>query len=387
MASVPNHLYEDIKNHSSVLFAGAGISTEGRLYGWKTFYDTIFEKCGLNDNGETTLSFPELMQHFCDHIDGGNKNRLIREIIDRIESFSAPSGIHNDTTQFHSLVAEIPLFDRIVTTNWDPFFEQALSILVPMFEDRDMGFWHDDKRQVLKIQGFITRPYTIVATKKDYGSCINLNALVWGKLKDLMATKTFLFVGYSMQDSDFHIIFDDIAERLGELRRLSFAIDLNADNASISYWRDRGVQVIKDTGMAMMIKIRDRLVEEDIIPSHTYLHFLAKEFNRIAKIHYSLDQNECDGAISSAMYQDGLMHALNEVQTTVRTGNAKDNLLVLRDIYERNAEKYLAVDNFVEYAYTMGWVVVLRHFAARSSKRIPIFFHPSRLIPVNRYVK
>ncbi len=387
MAIIPNHLYDDIKSNNSVLFAGAGISTEGRQFGWPTFYDTILKKCGLNHTVEGSLSFPELMQYFCDHIDGGNKNRLIREVIDRIERFSAPGEVYDDATEFHAIVAEIPFFDRIVTTNWDPFFEQVLSVLVPMVEERDMGFWQDDKRQVLKIHGCITRSYTIVATTTDYGSCINSNALVWNNLKDLMATKTFIFIGYSMQDSDFRSIFNDISERLGEFRRLAFAFDPNADNGSISYWRDRGIQIIKETGITAMLEIRDRLAEEGVIPSHSYLDFLTKEFHRIIGIHISLDQNECAGAISSAIYQDGLMHALMEVQTNTRTGKVKDNFLSLLAVYEKKSEKYFEVDNFVEYAYTMGWVVVLRHFTTRNNKRIPAFFHPNKLVPISRYVK
>jgi hypothetical protein len=65
-------------------------------------------------------------------------------------------------------LARLPYFNRFVTTNWDPFLERSLEMLIPTIEDRDLAFWDDRKRQVLKIHGCITRPHSIVATTTDY---------------------------------------------------------------------------------------------------------------------------------------------------------------------------------------------------------------------------
>jgi len=177
METIPNPLYDELINEDCVIFAGAGISTEAGTYSNPTFYDIIKSKCNYPKRREAP-AFPDLMQYFCDRIDGGQRNRLIKEIISRIEYFNYPDEINRDTTRFHRSLAEIPFFKRIVTTNWDPFFETHLNILVPMVEDRDIAFWDDKKRQVLKIHGCVTRPYTLVATRDDYEVCINRNSLI-----------------------------------------------------------------------------------------------------------------------------------------------------------------------------------------------------------------
>lgn len=71
-----------------------------------------------------------------------------------------------------------PFFRIIVTTNWDPFFERGLNVLVPMVEDRDIPFWDDKKRQILKIHGCVTRPYTMVITQNDYKDLIKIKQII-----------------------------------------------------------------------------------------------------------------------------------------------------------------------------------------------------------------
>src|SRR5580698_7049964 len=122
---------------------------------------------------------------------------------------------------FSDSLAEISYFNRFVTTNWDPFIERSLDVLGPIVEDRDLAFWDDRKKQVLKIHGCITRPYSIVATQTDYDTCMSQNPLIFNKLKDVMATKTFIFVGYSMRDADFREVWQTILHSLGHFAKLA----------------------------------------------------------------------------------------------------------------------------------------------------------------------
>ena len=185
---VPDHLYDDIKQSRVALLCGSGITTEGGPHGTPTFYETIRDRFAISPN-DPNPPFPDLMEHFCAMLDGGDKRRLIQEAISRIERFTSPGELQRSSSMVYSLVAKIPYFDRIVTTNWDPFCERALNVLVPMVEDRDLPFWNDDKRQVLKIHGCITRPDTIVLTRHDVESSIGKNRLIWNTLKNLMATR------------------------------------------------------------------------------------------------------------------------------------------------------------------------------------------------------
>jgi len=386
MEIIPTPLYEELLNEECVIFAGAGISTESGPYSKPNFYEIIKSKCKY-PKSKRDPSFPDLMEYFCDHIDGGQRNRLIKEIISRIEIFNSPGEINNMTTMFHHSLAEIPYFKRIVTTNWDTFFETSLNILVPMVEDRDIAFWDDKKRQVLKIHGCVTRPYTLVATIDDYEACINRNSLIFNKLRDLMASKTFIFIGYSMDDSDFQIIVDEITMSLGKLRKLAYIYDPYASDEKILFWQSKGFVVQKTYGIALLRKIREKLQEDGYLPSEEYLFFLSNEQDRIIDIHVNLNQDESAGAFATSMYQDGLLHMLSTVLSGTSLGNSKENFIKNLSEVENTLNRYLKEANLVEIAYWSGQYEIINRYCSRNKRKIPAYFHPNKLIPTHKYIK
>jgi hypothetical protein len=87
--SLVSRIYEDVLHESCVLFMGSGCTTEGRGLHSSNFYDEIKEKSGYPSSTQPP-SFPDLMEYFCQHMDGGQHNRLIREAVSRIERFCVP---------------------------------------------------------------------------------------------------------------------------------------------------------------------------------------------------------------------------------------------------------------------------------------------------------
>ena len=284
-------------------------------------------------------------------------------------------------------LAEIPYFNRFVTTNWDPFLERSLEVMIPMVEDRDLAFWDDRKRQVLKIHGCITRPYSIVATSRDYETCIKQSPLIFNKLKDLMATKTFLFFGYSLRDSDFQLIWDSIVKSLGRFTKLAYAVDPNAEPDNVQQWKKRGIELFQTTDLMFVRELRSRLVEEDLIPPERLLEFLHAERRRIASLHIKTRQNTA-GGFASAMYQDGLLHALGDLLTSTALGAKKSEALG-RDLTEAMGilGKMRRRRDPVEIAYWSGRIEVLNRFAERSRNKIPAYIHPYTLVPSHKLIK
>jgi len=381
-----SRLFEDILREDCVVFVGAGATTERRGQVRQSFYDLIMAGSGLSATSPRP-TFPELMQYFCDKRDGGRHNRLIREVISRIEAFCVRGEDNALANMFTSSLAEIPYLNRFVTTNWDPFLERSLDVLVAMVEDRDLAFWDDRKRQVLKIHGCVTRPYSIVATQSDYDRCMTSNPLIFNKLKDLMATKTFLFAGYSMRDADFRTIWDGIIQSLGRFAKLAYALDPNATADEISFWAERGIQLIGITDVMFIRTLRERLEKTNLIPSERFLEFLERQRRRITAIHISLSQKSHGGLIS-AMYQDGLLHGLGDVLVATMLGTKKrdDFGADLRGA-EEQFEKQQQRGNVIEIAYSGGRCEVLKRFIRRTSTPIPAYFHPYRLKPTTTLVK
>ncbi|HYK37275.1 SIR2 family protein [Alloacidobacterium sp.] len=234
-----SRLHKDVVQESCVVFVGAGSTTERS---WRAkdrgFYATI--KAQTSHSGTNlSPSFPKLMESFCNELDGGHHNRLIREAISYLEQFSLPGEDNRTATMVSDLLAEIPYFNRFVTTNWDPFIERALDVLVPIFEDRDLAFWDDKKRQVLKIHGCITRPYSVVATQNDYDNCMAQNPLIFNKLRDLMATKP----SYSLATACETLIF----KKCGVILR----VDLGILESSHMLWILMSHQRMLNIGMSV----------------------------------------------------------------------------------------------------------------------------------------
>lgn len=380
---IPKELYDEIRLNNCILFAGAGISTEGGMYGKPTLYEII--KRISKYPKKKKPSFPELMQYYCDNLDGGRKNRLIRAIINRIEDFSEYGEIYVSTTMFHRYVARIPYFKIVVTTNWDSFFERELNVLVPMVEDRDIPFWDDDKRQILKIHGCVTRPYTIVATSNDYSNCIKKRSRdpIFTKLKDLMATKTFIFVGYSMRDPDIHIILDQLLNNLGDFARLSYAIDPQPSEEVIKNWSARGVKILKISAIAFMRELKNELEKEGIIPNPELIQFYAEQRELITDIHLSTSQNT-DKGFASSMYQDGVIHELDYIIGQCKFGVT---FKTLENKFEENSgilKEATRRKNFVEVAYSQGRIGVMERFLSRKLEPVPPYFDPEKMKPCNK---
>jgi hypothetical protein len=315
------------------------------------------------------------MEYFCNKLDGGHHNRLIR-------------GDHNRiATMASGLIAEIPYFNRLVTTNWDPFIERDLDVLVPIVEDRDLAFWDDKKRQVLKIHGCITRPYSLVATQSDYEACLTRNPLIFNKLKDLMATKTFLFMGYSMRDEDFQDVWGTITGSLGRFGKLGYAIDPNLTNEAADLWRARGIEIFKTSDLLFLRSLRDKLEKAGLVPSKKFLDSLSDQRQRIASIHLKMDQ-KTNGGMASSMYQDGLMHELDDAVLTSVLGirRKEDHEKELNRTADIVKQAWKSGDIF-EIAYWTGRQQVLEHFCERGDSPIPRYFHPRKMIPIQRFVK
>lgn len=95
-----------------------------------------------------------------------------------------------------------------------------------------------------------------------------------------------------------------------------------------------------------------------------------------------------NGGVASAMYQDGLMHGLEDVLSSVELGTKRKEDFE-HDLNRRASilRKVDSANNFIEVAYMTGWCVVLERFCSRNDSQIPPFFHPAKMIPVSRFVK
>lgn len=210
---LPKEIVDAAMDGNLVLFCGAGISTENKNVLPFTLYSTVKEDLGL-DNEE--ISFSEIMQQYCNKPNGRKKLlQLIHQRFSYIHSFPE---IERQATAFHRELAEIYPIQTIITTNWDTYFEEYCGAL-PITISEDFAFWDSNSRYVLKIHGSINNLSSIIATKDDYKRCFYelQNGIIGATLKNIIATKTVVFIGFSFGDEDFNQIINFLRNEMGEI--------------------------------------------------------------------------------------------------------------------------------------------------------------------------
>lgn len=152
----------------------------------------------------------------------------------------------------HHAFSEIP-FDIICTTNYDFLLEDSYKnnsrIVKTISEESHLSICANDENTVLiKIHGDFNHPTSMVITEEDYDSFINNNPMLSTYITNLLITRTPIFIGYSIEDYNFRMIWQIVKDRLGGLHRPAYVIKVNANMNEISRYKRRGVQVVNLPG-------------------------------------------------------------------------------------------------------------------------------------------
>jgi hypothetical protein len=387
---IPETLLDDIKNGECVLFLGAGASTEGSSYFNKNLVDTLAEKCKYPTSFPKNL--PKVAQYFCDVMDGGFKGRLLREIREYLDQYMDITEAYRDTTMVHALVAKIGFFQIIITTNWDVFMERELNIL-PLVRDSDLVYWNSNKRQIIKLHGCISQPETIVVTVDDYRDfqMKRLDYPISNKLKDLMATKTFLFIGYSLKDESFQILQENVLSRMGKLARTSYAVLHQPTNALVEKWKKKGIRIIPGNALQFLRDLHSLFVKEGIYFGDDRLYSILELEDQLAQVHSSTSYGTLNimdpVGLVSAMYQDGLMHELDEIYYGTKRGKAISFFEERLNFFRARVDYWTRKGNPVEIAYCKGRVECLTwalHSESSRKGEKPKLFVNVGLEPIDR---
>jgi len=369
--AIPEALIKDIQNEECVVFLGAGVSTEShKPYFEKKLVNILAEKCSYPST--SPLILPKVARYFCDVEDGGFKGRLIREIRNYLDLFMEYGEAHNFATMIHDIIAKIGFLKIIVTTNWDVFMERELNIL-PIVRDTDLVYWNDNKRQVIKLHGCISQPDTMIVTEDDYDNFVKnrLDSPISNKIKDLMTTKTFLFLGYSLKDESFQIIQERILSKMGKFSRVSYAVLPDPAKKYIKSWRKKGVIIIPSNALAFLRELHDLFIRNGIYFSDDFLSRLSYWIDRCHEVHFSIGQEDEIGFLSM-MYQDGLQHSLQDLYYGIRVGKPKSYYKEQLDSFRNKLKDETKKGDTVEISYLRGRVEALK-WALEAKKELKLY--------------
>lgn len=232
--------YSDaILNDCAAVFVGAGMSIPCGLPSWRELLRTPLDEIGLNVDKEADLL--SAAQYYTNV-----KNRrsdLTQHIINQFAAKNA------SPSKAHEILASLPI-KQIWTTNYDNLIEKALNMQGKRVDVKrkpeDLCYPVPRRDVVLyKMHGDITMAGDITLISDDYESYHSRNQLFTNALKTDLATKTFLFVGFSMNDPNILNILGDMKQKLGKHIRQHFCIYKNInikefnDEADFKYAKKR----------------------------------------------------------------------------------------------------------------------------------------------------
>ncbi|WP_298255362.1 SIR2 family protein [Bradyrhizobium sp.] len=354
-----------------VLFAGAGISTEAKGVMPRTLYNEVRHVLKIEDQ---TRSFPDVMQDFCSTPSG--KIGLIQRINDHFDYAYVHTSIFRNATRFHRELATFFPLDTIVTTNWDTYFEDICAA-TPFIEDRDIAFWEVAKRRVLKIHGSITNFGSIVATTNDYDLCKARleSGLIGAHLKSLLATRSVVFVGYSLQDDDFLQIYGSVRSALKDFHRQAYFVAPEINEQDRLRLREMNLHLIETDGTFFLSQIKAHATTKRcIIPDEMYndvAELLTEVEEAHSWLHDTYNAKAFPQILYCSWYQDGLSHALERILRLRSTGIYSDlhRTSASARSYDLFAQRYRKLRYYGDSAYCYGYSNAYLYAALTSEER------------------
>lgn len=351
----PNEIIDAALDGDLVLFCGAGISTEGKNVLPYSFYTSIKKELDVENS---SISFPDLMQQFCNQPNG--RKKLLRKIRERFNYISSFPELERQATAFHRELAQIHPIKTIITTNWDTYFEDCCGA-IPITIAEDFAFWDDNSRCVLKIHGSIQNLSSIIATSEDYKKSFYelQNGIVGATLKSILATKTVVFIGFSFGDEDFSQIIDYLRKEMGNIFPHIYIVTLDETlDARLAY---KNSTSIVTSGTFFLHQLKLALIEKGVIKNHSAAPIVAEALFTIEELHdkvSTVDLYRYPCAIYTLSYQDGVIHAFERFLQNSKTGeyNQPERLGRIAGKYVQWTEKYLAAENYWDASYYEGYV-------------------------------
>ena len=218
-------LFEAISKGEVVLWVGAGLSLYAGLPSGAGLREILYE--GLTPLEKEEVGKNSDLSHLADEICTlkGNRNYIIQTLKNTFTRDFL-------STETHKIISQIPHFRNIITTNYDSLFESVYgsSKLNVIFSDDHTPYIDDKKVNLFKIHGDLSAPNSIIITESDYNNFFSKDTeqnTIWSVIKGIIATKSILFIGYGLEDTNVEVVFNKIREKIGENRKECYFVAPN----------------------------------------------------------------------------------------------------------------------------------------------------------------
>lgn len=230
--SIKEKLFELVRKENVIIWAGAGLSLYAGFPSGKELVENLYNTLSKDEKKEISKSLPlqDFAEEFC-RIKGNDMSSLIQILNNTFVKFTPTS------TLCHNIIASIPHFKTIITTNYDRLFEISYGTKAQVFySEKQIPSINKYRIHIFKIHGDLSDTKSIIITNSDYEHFFetgNENDIFWTTIKDRIATNSVLFLGYNLEDINTRVLFRRITKTLGSYRRDCFMIAPNLSRSKI----------------------------------------------------------------------------------------------------------------------------------------------------------
>ena len=279
-----------------VVFLGAGVSRGAGLPTWSDF----LRQLASEPEQKMEIRWEELQRwSYTDQAriierGFGGREEMGRAIARRLE--------REHYSLNHAMLAALPSRE-LVTTNYDTLFETASRAIDRPISVLPYDAVRPNERWILKMHGCVSHPEDIVLTREDYLRYAERRRALSGVVQALLLTKHMLFVGFSLDDDNFHRIADDV-------RKLVWAHDGEPFGTSVVLGSRPFLAQLWDGEIEMVAMSEHAEEGADVMQSARLLEiFLDYLLAKVTDPHHVLHErfahllSEDEAALSDALHQ------------------------------------------------------------------------------------
>lgn len=229
---------EASENNKLVVFVGAGVSANSGIPTWNELIKEMAKDLGGFDVDESPDLYMKIPQYYFNERGEKEYFEKLNEVFLKKKYKSNP--IHKEIFKLKPT--------HIITTNYDTLLEEAAIEEGQFFHTvkHDLDLPYDNfNKTIIKMHGdFENR--NIVLKEDDYLNYSSNFTLIESYIKSLIATNTVLFIGYSVNDSNFNLIFQWVKNILRNHFQPAYLIESSKKYSRMehSYYKNRGINIL-----------------------------------------------------------------------------------------------------------------------------------------------
>lgn len=235
-SAIPVELLEQCERENVLLFMGEGVN-HGSLPSSAELARDLAQRCEYPPDEPLTLprvaGYYELVR---------DRNGLITFLRDRLDV----QGL--DPPRAHQLIAHLRP-QTIITTCYDRLLEQALRQAnvpyTPAVGNEDVAFAEEHKILLVWMWGVLDQPDSLLITEDDHRIFLESRGNLSDVLCSELARRTWLFLGFDLEDVWFRGFYDGAQRGLDRLGRRAYVFGATPGAYTRLWWEKRNVSILE----------------------------------------------------------------------------------------------------------------------------------------------